>query len=322
MIHGGKAFGAILGRPTHWDSWVFAFVSDIIGGQAQTVELLPEMFNRSQNDTSTRIQCTIADVDQAWTSHPTGGILPFVVNAEPGSQSAMTRFLMLVPRRHAPIVINRQLSPKQLWTELGGTIIANGDQHACTPLLNWRVLDDTRPAASSPSNVLMPRPAQPLGHTPLINDQRELFYQLLPNMDPTCTVGGPSAARVADYLGKTLDGIRLSRQDTMERAAAAKSHQTTSQYFTSEGCTRLMTICGAMNGRDLPEIWCLLPQYGKKDCLAVELTLKQTAHHAGLTHTPPIVTPEFTKCPVSLNFAGNDPDNLSEGGAALLSGHC
>jgi hypothetical protein len=75
----------------------------------------------------------------------------------------------------------------------------------------------------------MPRPAQPLGNAPLINHRRHLLYQLLPGMDPNHTVGDPSAAIVADYRGKTLDEISLSRQDTMDRAVAAKAPNTTSQ---------------------------------------------------------------------------------------------
>jgi hypothetical protein len=74
-----------------------------------------------------------------------------------------------------------------------------------------------------------------------------------------------------------LNEILLSRQDTMDRADAAKEPKTASQYFTPEGCARLMTICGIMHECDLPEIWRLLPQYEKKDRLAVELALKQTA---------------------------------------------
>jgi hypothetical protein len=186
-------------RPTYrLEFAVFRLVNDVMGGQAQTVELLPEMFNRTRNDISTRIHGTISNVNQAWTSHPTYELLPMVANAEPGSESAMTRFIMQVPPRYAPIVINRRLSPTQLWAELGGPIIENGDQDACAPVLNWIVLTATCPAASTTSIFLVSRPTHQLGSTPLINHRRELFYQLLPNMDQTRTVGDPSATRVAD----------------------------------------------------------------------------------------------------------------------------
>jgi hypothetical protein len=145
------------------------------------------------------------------------------------------------------------------------------------PLLTVMVLASTRPAATSPSTLVMPRPAPPLGDAPLIHHRRELLYQLLPNLDPTRIVGDPSAARVANYLGETLNEIHLSRQDTMECADVAKAPKTASQYFIPEECAWLMTIYDVMNEGDLPEIWRLLPQYEKKDRLAVELALKQTA---------------------------------------------
>jgi hypothetical protein len=222
-LHGIKIFEAVLGRPTEWDRRAFAFANNVVGGMAQSVEILPEMFNRTRHDVSTRIHGTIDNVNQAWASHPNEQLLPLVANAEPGSESAMTRFIMLVPSRYAPNIINCQLSPKQLWAKLGGAIIANGDQEKCAPLLTWMVSAATRPAATSPSTLIIPRPYPQLGDVPLIHHRRELLYQLLPNLDPTRTIGDPSATRVADYLGETLNEICLSSQDTMDRADAEKS---------------------------------------------------------------------------------------------------
>jgi hypothetical protein len=65
-------------------------------------------------------------------------------------------------------------------------------------------------------------------------------------------------------MGETLDEIRLSRQDAMDRAAVAKAPNIASQYFTPEGRARHMIICGVMNEGHLPEIWRLLLQYEKR----------------------------------------------------------
>jgi hypothetical protein len=224
----------------------------------------PSMRSRTRHDVSTRIHGTITNINQAWTSHPNDQLLPLLANAEPGSESAMTRFLMLVPPCYALIIVNRRLSTTQLWAELDGAIIANGDQEKCATLLTWMVLKSTCPAATIPSTLIMPRPAPPVGDAPLIHHQRELLYQLLPNLDPTRIVGDPIATRVADYLGEAMDKIRLSRQDMMGRAAAAKAPKIVSQYFTPEGCARLVTIYGVTNEGELPEIWRLLPQYEKR----------------------------------------------------------
>jgi hypothetical protein len=52
-FHGIKTFCAILGRPTKWALWPFALVNDVVGGGAQSVEFLPEMFNRDRKYIST-----------------------------------------------------------------------------------------------------------------------------------------------------------------------------------------------------------------------------------------------------------------------------
>jgi hypothetical protein len=183
-LHGIKIFETALGRPTEWDRRAFAFAHDVFGGMSQSVEILPEMFNQTRHDVFTRIHGTITNFNQAMASHPNDQLLPLVANAEPGSESAMTIFLMPPPPPHyAPIIINRWLSPKQLWAELGGAIIANGDQEKYTPLLTWMVLAATRPAATSPSTLIMSRPAHLLVDAPLTHHRRELLYQLLPNLD-------------------------------------------------------------------------------------------------------------------------------------------
>jgi hypothetical protein len=55
------------------------------------------------------------------------------------------------------------------------------------------------------------------------------------------------------------------------------------------------------------------PAVRKKGQLTVELALKQTSQRVGLTHSAHVITPEFAKHLLPLNFAGNDQDNLEEG---------
>jgi hypothetical protein len=44
-LHGIKIFEAVLGHPTEWDRRAFAFANDVVGGMAQSVEILPVMFH-------------------------------------------------------------------------------------------------------------------------------------------------------------------------------------------------------------------------------------------------------------------------------------
>jgi hypothetical protein len=83
-LHGIKIFEAVLGLPTEWDRLAFAFANYVVGGMAQSVEILPELFNRTRHNVSTRIHVTITNINQAWVIHPNDHLLPLVANAEPG----------------------------------------------------------------------------------------------------------------------------------------------------------------------------------------------------------------------------------------------
>jgi hypothetical protein len=45
--------------------------------------------------------------------------------------------LMLIPPAYAHLVLNCSIVPQDLWNELGTTVIADGQQLACAPLLDW-----------------------------------------------------------------------------------------------------------------------------------------------------------------------------------------
>jgi hypothetical protein len=90
---------------------VVAIVNDVISVQIQSVEILPEMFNHTQNDVSNLFHGTVANFNQAWIPHPNVELLPVVDNSDPGSMSTT----------------NRRFTPKKIWNELDSTIITNGN---------------------------------------------------------------------------------------------------------------------------------------------------------------------------------------------------
>jgi hypothetical protein len=75
-------------------------------------------------------------MDKALAANPNEELLPVVASAEPGSVSSITRYMMLVPPRYASLVINRRLSPRQLWLEFSTAICNNNDEAPCAPLMS------------------------------------------------------------------------------------------------------------------------------------------------------------------------------------------
>jgi hypothetical protein len=114
-LHGLRKCSRQVLQASPWDGQVFAFVQDVVARSVQSVAVTGAMFDPTRGTTNTRVRVTSAAVDQALAAQPNDELLPVVAATEPGSLSSMTRHMMLVPPRYVSIVINRRLSPRQLW---------------------------------------------------------------------------------------------------------------------------------------------------------------------------------------------------------------
>jgi hypothetical protein len=158
----------------------------------------------------------------------------------------------------------------------------------------------TRPAATFPPTVCQTHPNPPLSDCMILELCHKLLYRLLPYLDPEHLRADQSTYRVANYVGQVADEIRITRQDTYDRADSTRATKMSLQYFAEIGSSRLVILCGVDSEVNLPEVWRMVPKFGKKDCMTVKLAIKQTAQRVGMAHRAPIITPEFTKCLLSL----------------------
>jgi hypothetical protein len=313
VVHGVKKYVRQLGDRATWHDRTFAFIGDVIEGDIQTVELTQDMFRRTKDDTCTQVYGTKAAINQAWTNRPDAELLGPVAAAEPGSSAIMTRHLMLVPPCYVPIVINRNLSPRQLWDELASTIFDNGDKNTCEPLLHWILLAGSRHEASSPSPVLRAAIVPPLMDAVLSRHRKEILRRLLPDLDPARPSADPNAIRMTNYLGQVVAEQQATRADQRARSDAARAPRLPSSYFPEASCARLMFLCGVAEESNLPELWRLLASAGRRDRLAIDQAIQATADRKGMSNRGPIITPDFARRIAQLSFAGHNMDNLGEG---------
>jgi hypothetical protein len=193
-LHGLRKYSIKVLQNSPWDGQVFAFVQDVVAGSVQSVIVTAAFFEPTRGTTNTRVHGTLAALDQALTANPNEELLPVVAAAEPGSVSSITRCLMLVPPRYAPLVINRHLSPRQLWLEMSTAIRNNNNEAPCAPLMNWMKHALTRHSTGRPTAVLLAPPAPPLADEALIIHRKEFFMRLLPGADPSRVTGDPNAS--------------------------------------------------------------------------------------------------------------------------------
>jgi len=89
--------------------------------------------------------------------------------------------------------------------------------------------------------------------------------------------------------------------------------KTPRSHFGAATCETLQTLCDVHREEDLPPVWAQLAAAGKKDRLALEQAIMARARELGMAEQCPVVTPDLTKKVVSLNWAGTNLDDLSEG---------
>jgi hypothetical protein len=177
---------------------------------------------------------------------------------------------MLVPPCYAPLVINRRLSPRQLWIKLSTAIRNNNDELQCAPLVNWMKHALTRHNTDRPTAVLLAPPVPPLADESFMLHQNAFLVRLLPGSDPTRLTGDPNAARMDNYIRDAVDEQCLARNEQRDRYEASRAPKSPAQYWPAESCSDLMLLCGVEHEDELPELWQMAASAGKRDRIAVD----------------------------------------------------
>jgi hypothetical protein len=308
-LHGLRKYSRQVLQTSPWDGEVFGYVQDIVAGSIQSVAFTDALFEPTRGTTNTRVHGTVKAIDQALAANPTKELLPVVAAAEPGPVSSVTRHMMLVPPRYVPLVINRRLSPRQLWVELSTAIRNNDDEVACAPLINWMKHALTRHNTGRPTASSVP----PLAHEALIIHRNEFLMRLLTGSDPSRATGDPNAARMSNYIRDAMGEQRIARNEQRYRYEASRAPKSPSQYWPAESCADLMLLCGVEHEDALPELWRMAASAGKRDRIAFDRAVQNTARRMAAVGAAPVVTPDLAKRLMGLMFGGSDPDDLSEG---------
>jgi hypothetical protein len=251
-LHGLRKYSRQVLQTSPRDGQVFGYVQDIVAGSIQSVAFTDAPFDPTRGTTNTRVHGTAAAIDQALAANPTEELFPVVAAAEPGSVSSVTRHMMLAPPRYAPLVINRRLSPRQLWMELSTSIRNNDDEAARAPLINWMKHALTRHNTGRPTAILLASPVPPLADEALIIHQNEFLMRLLPGSDPSRVTGDPNAARMANYIRDAVDEQRIARNEQRDHYEASRAPKSPAQYWPAESCADLMLLCGVEHEDELP----------------------------------------------------------------------
>jgi hypothetical protein len=131
--------GPRLGLPTTpwpWDNVGFTFMGDLVDGQAPpSVIWDTDVYFRQLNNQYA--VPTPAALDQLLAGDPDQQVFGPFDPAVQGVDLIRTRRSTLVPSRYLGLLFNQGLTPRQAWERLRGSLVTNGHDVACTPLVDW-----------------------------------------------------------------------------------------------------------------------------------------------------------------------------------------
>jgi hypothetical protein len=291
-----------------WDGKVFAFSGDVHpGNHIELVEFPADPFAL----VGPSVVPTVEQTTALLAAHPhQGHILPLAAGAQ-DTETLDSRFLVQIPQAYLPMLLTRQLTPRELWEQVVMAIIAEGKQQACEVFITWaRVALVLRPDPTDPTNFLAPANCMGLARTSfptiavdaaLQHHRWSVLVQDLPALDP-------QRLSQSDQVLAVLAALRQDR--AAERAAdaatatAAKQPKLPSEVFPMT-VPVWMLACGVANERSLPALYHHWTQATKGERRAVFVRLlEQRASEAGAATTlVPVVSKELLETVLLGKFA-------------------
>lgn len=316
VIHAVARFPRMIGRATAWDDMQFGFAGDVFEGSATTVAVPANAFDFHRGQMlRENVPSNLTRARELLDQSPDEDFLGPFADEDAGIKQAITRTLVPLPHRYVRLLLDRQPRAREGFIDLASVILANGDEVACAPLVDWLLLSIVREQATAAPRVAQDPLVAPVADRALLSHRRDLMRKHLPGLDNGSTSGPLLATQqlLASHVSNMVDEQRLARDEATARAAQARAPKTVAAALGAETAQTLLAICGVTEESDLPPFWAALAAAGKRDRQALEQALLGKARSLGMAEAAPVATPDLTKKVSGLQWAGLNSEDLAEG---------
>ena len=155
-VHRTRTIHRVQCYPSHpvlaspWDGKVLAFVGDLLPGNFIDMVEFPEASFALTGEVTIP---TTANTTALLAAHPNQGHLLPMAAGTVDTDQVNCRYFIQVPQAYLPLLLNRRLTPRELWEQVVMTIIADNREQSCAPFLAWaRVALMLRPDPADPAN--------------------------------------------------------------------------------------------------------------------------------------------------------------------------
>lgn len=311
LLHGISCYPIALGQPTPWDARSFAFAQDVSDdGDILSVEMVPGFFQVTTGDNSITVPDSLNAISALWNANPNAALLEPLDDDAHATRQIRTRYIMHVPPKYIPILVNQRLTPRELWDQLLISLEEEGDINTCRELVDWVVATCFRTAPGGRSHTLRPPPAVPQSDAALFQHRRRVLHHQLPALS-TRNALQPDHVQLYATMGQILNETRQATIAAADRATT-RTPKTPAAVWTVS-LPGLMRLCNVEQVEDLPPLWHSLAAAGAQDRNILQGFMRAIEAHENCARQGPHINPELTKRLLSLTFAGHNRDNLAIG---------
>ena len=307
-----------------WDGKALGFGGDVMpGNHIELMEVPEDAFAVAPE----HVVPTRENVTHLLSGNPTVEVLGPFTAGDPDTEPLKCRKMVPVPAAYLHLLLDRTLTPRQLWEQVGGAIIADAKEVECGVLLNWiRAALTARSSTATPpppppatlaSPILLGRLSEvfpPIRVEPVLQAHRwEVLRTDLPALDP-------SRLAPTDQMASLVDVLRLenaaARQDQVEARARAAAPKTPTSAFP-QFATIWRRNLGVADDGGLPHIYHLWANSTKAERRVALQTAFNERVESGLSasRTTPLATKELYEMVVQGQLASHlfEGEDLSKG---------
>ena len=318
--HAGVTTSITLHRPTQyashpvdtsvWDGATLAFAGDVLAGNHIEIVRVPTTaFEVAPNNNVP----TIAGLQALLAAQPNAAQFGPFEDATPDTQPIAVRNMVPIPPAYVHLVLDRALSPRAVWEQLGGAVINDGRETECEELLNWlryaltlRKDPGGTPTALPPGSSLgaigMALPTLRV-NAPLQSHRWSILRQDLPALDPSRLAPTDQVVHLVQALRDEQAATRLVETEARSHASAPKTPSAT----FPQTAAHWRTYCLASGDDGLPPIYTIWANATKAECrVALQSALEERVT-AGLaaSRITPMASKELYKIVLQGRFAAS-----------------
>jgi hypothetical protein len=235
--------------------------------------------------------------------------IPPLADQAVDTEMVRTRMAMMVPHPYVALVLQKNRTPVEFWTDIIGQILRDGKQEECKPLIDWgRVAlmnDENGDCLVSFNNLSVP-----LMDNELAKHRHTILANVLPTIGRSVGMSSaPQMTAIVDAIGAMHSTQRESHMVNLHARAEATAPKRPGNRWK---VSMLLRVCEVQTEADLPDIWSQLANSDKKsDRFVLNAAFQQQAKREMVE--APLATSRLTTIIVGLNWGSIDVNDLSEG---------